>query len=274
MSELIKTTAALLFLSLMTTNHVAGQIFDTVSIYFAFNAETPLSYAPLDSTFESLKYKERAAVLGYADFVGTGEYNAVLSKKRATEVAKYVLRNSGGKLQVTSIKGNGELPASTVEGEDGDSLSRRVDVIIKREVLIIDDPLEPEALDIDVDEGESLVLEGLTFIPGRHYPQPESRPVLLSLLAAMQENPNLEIEIQGHICCTPDGSDGYDPDTRDNHLSANRAHFVYEYLIDNGIEASRMRFIGKGGAEPKVFPENSEADKQANRRVEIVILKS
>lgn len=251
-----------------------AQTYDTLSLYFAFNSETPLSYQPLDSAFASMKYKERAAVLGYADFVGTGDYNAVLSKKRASVVAKYVVKNSQGKLQVTSIKGNGELPGKVSESEEGDALSRRVDVIIMRENIIIDKPIEPEALEISVKEGESLVLEGMTFIPGRHYPVPEARPVLMSLLKAMQENPKLEIEIQGHICCIYDGNDGFDPDTRDNLLSENRARFVFDFLVENGIDPLRMSFVGKASREPKIHPEITEADKQANRRVEILIVKS
>ena len=251
---------------------VNAQVSDTVSVYFAFNEANPLSYTSLDSAIGSLQYTERATVLGYADFVGTDAYNIGLSEKRANTVARYILRNAKGKLKVTGIKGNGELPVVNTTDTQGDSLSRRVDVIILRTVVLNDTPEETAELEIELEEGESLVLEGLNFIPGRHYPLPESRPVLISLLEAMKERPDLEIEIRGHICCNYNVEDGYDYDANDHHLSRNRAKFVFDYLVDSGIDPARMRYTGKGSSQPLVFPERTEADKQKNRRVEIAVL--
>jgi flagellar motor protein MotB len=56
-------------------------------------------------------------------------------------------------------------------------------------------------------------------------------------------------------------------------LSTARAKAVYDYLVENGIEAKRMRYKGLAGQFPIVMPELSEADRTTNRRVEILILK-
>ena len=87
----------------------------------------------------------------------------------------------------------------------------------------------------------------------------------------MQDNPDLKIEIQGHICCSPGPEDGYDPDTDDFRLSRNRAKEVYNYLVKNGIAPERMKYRGFGHSRPKV-KETSPETLQINRRVEIMIL--
>ena len=89
----------------------------------------------------------------------------------------------------------------------------------------------------------------------------------------MRENPSLVIEIQGHICCIGSG-DGPDfDDNNRNVLSVNRAKAVYEYLVQNGIEKSRLSYAGFGADSKLVWPENTEAARESNRRVEIKILK-
>ena len=81
------------------------------------------------------------------------------------------------------------------------------------------------------------------------------------------------IEIQGHICCSPPNKDGYDFDSKNNNLSINRAKAVYEHLIENNINSTRMSYVGMKARFPLVLPERTEADKNKNRRVEIKILK-
>ena len=76
--------------------------------------------------------------------------------------------------------------------------------------------------------------------------------------------PKLEIEIHGYICCNPDPND--------TKLSIRRAHKIYKYLTQNGVDAKRLNYKGFGSSNP-VFPlpEKSESEKAANRRVEILI---
>jgi outer membrane protein OmpA-like peptidoglycan-associated protein len=47
---------------------------------------------------------------------------------------------------------------------------------------------------------------------------------------------------------------------------------VNDYLVKNGIDASRLTYKGYGHSRPKVSPEKSPADEQMNRRVEILVL--
>lgn len=85
----------------------------------------------------------------------------------------------------------------------------------------------------------------------------------LEILAEyLQENPQLKIVIEGHVCCGPDLP-----------VSRRRAKSVYKNLKRQGVPKGQMKFIGKSFDEPRVLKEKSEDDKDMNRRVEIELIK-
>jgi len=53
-------------------------------------------------------------------------------------------------------------------------------------------------------------------------------------------------------------------------LSNDRARTVYDFLQAQGIAAGRMKYQGFGPASP-VAPNDTEADRAKNRRVEVVL---
>jgi outer membrane protein OmpA-like peptidoglycan-associated protein len=119
----------------------------------------------------------------------------------------------------------------------------------------------------------NIVLSGLTFFPGRHYPTEESLPVLDTLLATMIQHPELNISIEGHICCVKKNTyDGLDIDTGEFNLSEKRAEYVYNFLLQNGIDADRMAYIGFGARKRVVKKEKTAEDEERNRRVEIRVV--
>jgi len=87
---------------------------------------------------------------------------------------------------------------------------------------------------------------------------------LKRVIKLMKENPGLKIEVAAH---TDDvGSAAYN-----QSLSNKRAQSVVDYLIDNQIAPSR--FIAKGyGESAPLFPNDSEENKERNRRVELKVL--
>ena len=94
---------------------------------------------------------------------------------------------------------------------------------------------------------------------------PESQGTLYDLLFIMQNNPDLKIEIQGHICCQTVPSV--------YNVSVSRARAVWMFLIKNGINKNRMTFKGYGTSRPiHPIPEKSAQEEEDNRRVEIMIL--
>lgn len=115
-------------------------------------------------------------------------------------------------------------------------------------------------------KGEILNIRNLNFIINTFIVVAPSRPRMYELLTVMQLNPTLKIQIQGHLCCNI-------ADKKD--LSGQRAKAIYNFLVANEISKSRMSHIGFGGTKTLFpIPENSETERAANRRVEILILEN
>jgi outer membrane protein OmpA-like peptidoglycan-associated protein len=81
----------------------------------------------------------------------------------------------------------------------------------------------------------------------------------------MNENPSIEIEIGGH-------TDHVGSEQDNVLLSQARADKIREYLSQKGISTGRMLAKGYGESKPLV-PNDTETNRQLNRRVEFLILK-
>ncbi|MER3497850.1 MAG: hypothetical protein C4308_04060 [Chitinophagaceae bacterium] len=162
------------------------------------------------------------------------------------------------------------------------SLNRRVEIQILRlqPETTVDTPdeqtknlsIEKQLTDTVFNEGDNIVLKNLNFFGGRHVLLPGSEETLEELLALLNRKPNLKIEIQGYVCCTPASSDGLDLDTKKPDLSVQRAKMVYDYLVEMGIEKTRLSYKGFGGNNKIIEDENTEYNRMLNRRVEIKIV--
>lgn len=114
--------------------------------------------------------------------------------------------------------------------------------------------------------GEKFKLDNLNFVINTFAVVPESRGKMFELLVVLQENPSLKIEIHGHLCCQP-------VDRLD--LSTQRAKAIYNFLIANDIYKGRLSYKGFGSSEPIYpLPEKTEAERAANRRVEILVVEN
>lgn len=119
---------------------------------------------------------------------------------------------------------------------------------------------EPEPV---IEVGTVIKLDRVFFETAKWALLPESFEQLEELVQLMNDYPSMEIEIHGHT----DSRGGED---YNQNLSENRTKSVYEYLVEQGIEASRMKYIGYGESKP--IADNKYADgRQLNRRVEFVV---
>ena len=225
---------------------------------------------------------DRILLEGHCDSVGSKEYNIILSNKRANEIKKLLVQNGISKTAIKTCIGYGkEKPLNKNATEFERQLNRRVIItIFENENLTkiipvekINDKEKPSIKNQVLSIGKSIVLENLLFIGGRHIIRPESKEVLEELFDIMDKNPTLEIEIQGHVCCTIDEPDGYDWDEGTHNLSENRAKAVYQFLIRKGINGNRMIFKGYGGTQKINEEESTEELKSENRRVQFKVLK-
>jgi len=108
-------------------------------------------------------------------------------------------------------------------------------------------------------------LDEIYFSPGLAQILDDSYPRLLRLRDFLVLNPQISIEIQGHV--NEDKKRGL----FSMRLSKKRAQRIRDFLIESGIHPNRLTSVGFGNSMP-VFPKpENEAQKEANRRVEILI---
>jgi outer membrane protein OmpA-like peptidoglycan-associated protein len=270
---------------------------DTLKIFYEIN-KYDLSDADklnINALVKSINDKDTVKIFGFADYLGDEEDNMELSFNRAKTIKAYLLSLNKDFTIITA--GEGELPTNKNRSAQGDPNSRRVDIVkIKFEGRFIPlhaarskappprkTPINPGPPDkrtfaakindlATLKPGSSLNLPEITFQPGRHFLSRQSEPMVDTLLRYLKKHTNLVFQIRGHICCVLDDGDSYDPDARSFVLSTNRAKYIYDYFVVNGISPSRMTYKGLGSSDPKVWPEFSETDRALNRRVEIVII--
>ncbi|MDQ6438119.1 OmpA family protein [Mesorhizobium sp. LHD-90] len=89
---------------------------------------------------------------------------------------------------------------------------------------------------------------------------PESRPVLATVLDVVAKCPNLKVEISGHT-----DADGSVEENRT--LSLRRATAVAGYIQDAGVPSARIATAGYGEDRP-IAANDSEKNKALNRRIE------
>lgn len=223
-------------------------------------------------------------ISGFTDSDGDMEYNKALSLRRALSVKSFLIKNGYPSSKIVGINANGEIEGGVK------AFNRKVDIyldvkeVAPPEVIQNIEETTPDVIEtkkkinLSLDDqistleiGQSLAISNLNFIPGRHFLLPESEPTLKELLQILKDNPTLKIEVQGHICCASAELDAMDNDTGTMNLSINRAEYIYNYLIDNGISPYRLSFKGFGASKPLVAEITAE-DRSKNRRVEIMIV--
>jgi outer membrane protein OmpA-like peptidoglycan-associated protein len=94
--------------------------------------------------------------------------------------------------------------------------------------------------------------------------RPESIPQLDRVVKFMRDNPTVSVEIGGHT--DSKGSDEYNI-----NLSQGRAESVVNYVIEQGVDYSRIIAKGYGESLP-VDTNSTDEGRQSNRRVEFKIL--
>jgi outer membrane protein OmpA-like peptidoglycan-associated protein len=269
---------------------VASAQKDTFSIYF------DLGIAQLDATamrtLDSLIYHDilaankKLGIIGYADYVGSEEANVGLSERRAQNVKQYLNGMGITDSNIQMVVGKGEITRDGATDSRGIRTDRRVDIIPGG----IPAPPPPKStppttaakpptvvtpkIDLSkVTKNETIRLNNIFFLPGRHTIREESRRELIMLYQIMKQNPTLKIRIEGHICCLPPKTaDGFDEDSEDFNLSTNRAKSIYDYLVSKGISKDRLDYIGFGPKKPLVYPEKTLQDEDMNRRVELRVI--
>ena len=122
----------------------------------------------------------------------------------------------------------------------------------------------PGAIVERVGEGLQVTFEsGLLFDYDSDVLREAARKNLATLATSLEKYPNTDLMIVGH-------TDGTGPDAYNMTLSERRAASASSYLAAQGVSRVRLRSTGRGESEP-LAPNDSEATRQKNRRVEVAI---
>lgn len=114
--------------------------------------------------------------------------------------------------------------------------------------------------------GTKITLKNIYFNVSKYDLKPESYPELDQLATVMQQNPTMQIRLEGHTDTVGD----FDANVE---LSRNRVDEVKRYLVSKGISASRIETVGYGPSRP-INTNKSLKERPENRRVEMVIVKA
>ncbi len=122
----------------------------------------------------------------------------------------------------------------------------------------------------NLDAGAVFVLKNIHYDFDQSLIRSEAGRILDNLVNVMSQNPTLRIELSSH-------TDSRGKDAYNMRLSQQRADAAVNYLVNKGVERSRM--VAKGYGETRLLNncgngvQCSEDEHQANRRTEIKVLK-
>ncbi|WP_291129163.1 OmpA family protein [Flavobacterium sp. UBA7682] len=252
-------------------------------VFFDFNAAVPnqASLTKLNQWIKANKSAEITKVLGYCDSVDDSQYNIDLAVRRINSVLDLLKKDTIKISDKVELKPFGKDFKLSKNQEE----NRKVKLffILKEEKKINPTNEEEEISFSSLSElvakekselaqkfekakkGDLIRINNINFHFNSEKMMDQSEPLLLELLQILYDNPKLRIAIHGHICCNPNGMD--------TKLSYRRALVIFKYLTKFEIEVNRLSYKGFGSNDPiyKV-PERNEAERKANRRVEILIV--
>lgn len=241
MKQLLTLSLLLLNNYIFSQDLIKRSKIDSISFFFATNSsEIQISEKELNFCKKYLDTNYEAAIFSYTDPRGLTEKNEKLSLSRNKSVTFFLQANGIKKIVQSKSYGERKLLKGT------DSLNRRVDVIIyKLERISMNQKMN---LDLNFQNTLDILL-------------PESQPKVLELAKFLNEHKEINIELHGHVCCSPHMK-----------LSLDRARRVKRILVENGIDPKRIATFGHSNTQP-IAKEDTEEGMTKNRRVEIIYKK-
>jgi outer membrane protein OmpA-like peptidoglycan-associated protein len=131
------------------------------------------------------------------------------------------------------------------------------------QLRVLPKPARPRVV---VKKKEITLRRQVSFATGSDEILPNSEPILLEVADALLRNPDLElVEIQGHT----DNDGNRELNMR---LSQQRAESVQRWLIQHGVEPTRLLAKGYGSTRP-IVPNITQQNRARNRRVQFRIVR-
>ena len=186
-----------------------------------------------------------------------------IAKARITTGTLAAESDAGGRFTFSSVStGNNAVSARHPDYANGSVTAQvlpaeSVDVIIKLDLRRED----VTNLEAELASSGTIDLYGIYFDSGKDQFKPSSLNTLRAVLEVMKRAPDRRFRIAGHT--DSDGGDDFNQD-----LSERRARTVIRWLVDNGIDSTRLDGVGFGETQPAA-PNDTETGKALNRRVQL-----
>ncbi len=189
---------------------------------------------PLSASFELIDLATGKTVVSSTSNIGNGEFLVALptGKSYALNVSKDGYLFYSENFELKNVKSN-------------------------KDPFIKDVPMKP------IRAGESMVLKNIFFDTDKFELKNESRIELKKLIGFLTKNISIKFEISGH-------TDNVGGKEYNQGLSERRARSVFDFLLANGIPATRMVSKGFGDTKP-VADNNTDSGRAQNRRTEFMI---
>ena len=156
----------------------------------------------------------------------------------------------------------GAIIGAAVGGAAGAIIGRQMD----QQAAALEDEL-PGATVERVGEGIQVTFDsGILFDFDSYALRTAAQENLSNLAASLNRYADSEVLIAGH-------TDSRGEDAYNQRLSENRSGSARDYLVRQGVDATRIRAVGLGESEP-VDSNDTDEGRQANRRVEVAIFAS
>ena len=255
---------------------------EMVSLYFEEDNANPTGYTvdKMEDFRNSMeeRHVQFIEINAFADAEGSAQMNKRIAADRLHYVFEYfgisdegiLVTNYGGRkiplnfqpfnwsrVDIYYHADDDEYKPIVYPVNDVEINSVSTNIAVINESVVNEVPLPDE-----IPENTPIVL-AIKFKDGSSKATQGEQPRLDQLYNTLVRYPDLTAHIRGHVCCS-----------NKKLRSKQRAKYVYSYLRNKGIDKSRLSYKGYGNTEPIVFPERSNNDRGANRRVDVVFTKT
>lgn len=203
-------------------------------------------------------------------YVSGKVYDAVTKETLGTEIELFDLATSKRVALLNSNEGDGSFLVCLPSKKDYALSIEKSGYLFHSENFSLKnakDNLKNYHLDVPLNPikvGNKVVLKNIFFETDSYELKDESKAELNKLIQFLNLNTLIKVEISGH-------TDNIGTASHNNVLSENRAKSVYNYLIANEIDKSRLTYKGYGFDNP-IATNDTEEGRALNRRTEFKIL--
>jgi outer membrane protein OmpA-like peptidoglycan-associated protein len=255
------------------------------SFYFENSQSIPTEYSLIQLNLFRESYTQGEftilEICSYTDSVGTSKYNDSLSKKRLIYVTTFLGINSNDAIQLNARGLTYKYDLTTFkswrrvdiyyslnepngQNDSSNQITEQLPPEIKDSIIekpIVLSPIVLSPIDYSIKNSIPYILN-IEFVEGKSKMKFQSHAEVRKLYEYLLVNPTVQVLVRGHVCCG-----------NNMRISKRRAKSVYIELKRLGISKDRLDFVGLSNKEPLVFPEKTAADRQRNRRVDVVFSK-